>query len=236
MKFKKAMTTAELLIALTIIGVVAALVLPSVIENYQKKIYLTKLKKTYMALTSAVEQACIDSNVSYFYLTPYAANYNKSKALEFLKKYMNVKSESSGFADTYKIIQDRAYTETELAQMNEEDREKYSDPEAKVQERGSGVSDSYAKVMLNDGQALAMVCETSSNNCYVFLDINGKDEPNMEGRDMFSFRIEQLTNKISDYKSSDNCLTGSATIGDVNIGNGGGCLAKIMEDNWNMDY
>lgn len=222
--FKKAMTTAELMIAMTIIGAIAILVLPSIIENYQKRIYLTKLKKTYTALSSAVEQACNDSDVSYFKMTSYAANYNFYKAQEFLLKYMNVKNTSSGFVDNYKIIHDREETNAETGEK------------VTIQERQSGVSNGYAKVMLNDGQALAMLCEKASDNCYIFLDVNGKEDPNMEGRDMFSFRIEQSTNKISDYAGSDKCTSGSATIGPINIGNGGGCLAKIIEDNWNMNY
>lgn len=218
---RKALTTAELMIALTIIGVIAALVLPSIIENYQNRIYTTKLKKTYMALSNAVEQASVDNGVSAFKYTPYAANYSKSAVKSFFDRYFNIINKNNAFADKYKIVQGHVYTEEEIAA---------------IQERNSGVSKNYQTATLNDGQAIAMLCETASDNCYVFLDVNGKDEPNMEGRDMFSFRIKQSTNEISDYVSSALCTTGTATIGPVNIGNGAGCLTRIMEDNWNMNY
>ncbi len=46
-KKSAAFTLAEVLITLAIIGVVAALTIPTVITNYQKKMYVTQLKKTY---------------------------------------------------------------------------------------------------------------------------------------------------------------------------------------------
>ena len=248
---RKALTTAELMIALTIIGVIAALVLPSIIENYQNRIYTTKLKKTYMAISNAVEQASVDNDVSSFKYTPYAANNSKSAVESFFNKYLSVTNMNNAFADKYKIIQGHIYTEEEIAALQEEletveeeDKKKeledkirvYSLGMAEIQERDSGVSAGYQTAMLNDGQAIAMLCETVSDNCYIFVDVNGKDEPNMEGRDMFSFRIKQSTNEISDYVSSALCTTGTATIGPANIGNGAGCLTRIMEDNWNMNY
>lgn len=45
LKSKRAFTLAEVLITLGIIGVVAALTLPSVITNYQKKQTVEQLKK-----------------------------------------------------------------------------------------------------------------------------------------------------------------------------------------------
>ena len=112
----------------------------------------------------------------------------------------------------------------------------YASGEAKISERKSGVSYKYKTAILNGGEAIAMLCETASNNCYIFLDVNGKDDLNTEGRDMFAFRIDQSTNEVLDFIGSSYCTQGTATIGSVNIANGGGCLARIMEDNWNMNY
>lgn len=44
-KFKNAFTLAEVLITLGIIGVVAAMTLPTLIANYQKQVYANGLKK-----------------------------------------------------------------------------------------------------------------------------------------------------------------------------------------------
>ena len=56
-KVKAAFTLAEVLITLGIIGVVAAMTIPTLISNYQKKITVTKLKQTYSILSQALKMA-----------------------------------------------------------------------------------------------------------------------------------------------------------------------------------
>ena len=53
-------TLAEVLITLGIIGVVAALTLPALIQNYQKKATATSVKKAYSELNQIVERAKAD--------------------------------------------------------------------------------------------------------------------------------------------------------------------------------
>ena len=50
---KGAFTLAEVLITLGIIGVVAAMTMPSLIQNYQEKATVTKLKKCYSLVSQA---------------------------------------------------------------------------------------------------------------------------------------------------------------------------------------
>lgn len=57
MKKNRAFTLAEVLVTVGIIGVVAAMTLPSVITNYQKKQTVAKLKKVYTTLMQATEFA-----------------------------------------------------------------------------------------------------------------------------------------------------------------------------------
>lgn len=54
MILKKAFTLAEILIALGIIGVVAALTMPVLVEKHQKKVFATKVKQTYAILSNAL--------------------------------------------------------------------------------------------------------------------------------------------------------------------------------------
>ena len=59
-KTKAAFTLAEVLITLAIIGIVAALTIPTVIKNYQLRQTEAKLKKTFAALNSAINMAVKD--------------------------------------------------------------------------------------------------------------------------------------------------------------------------------
>ena len=51
---KKAFTLAEVLITLGIIGIVAAMTLPSLIANYQKKVTVNRLKQAYSMINQAL--------------------------------------------------------------------------------------------------------------------------------------------------------------------------------------
>ena len=53
----QAFTLAEVLITLGIIGIVAAMTLPTLIQNHQKRVILTQLKKNYAILLNWVQQA-----------------------------------------------------------------------------------------------------------------------------------------------------------------------------------
>lgn len=98
-KSKSAFTLSEVLITLGIIGVVAAMTMPTLIKNYQKHVTLNKLKSTYTILNNAIEMAKTEYGVDvnswdmpnvgrkvdseYFaktYLMPYLKILNKEPA------------------------------------------------------------------------------------------------------------------------------------------------------------
>ena len=56
-----AFTLAEVLITLGIIGVVAAIVLPNLIQKYQEHVTITKLKKVYQLITEAEQRSSIEN-------------------------------------------------------------------------------------------------------------------------------------------------------------------------------
>ncbi len=60
----KAFTLAEVLVTLTIIGVVAALTVPLLTANHKKSEYSAKLRKTYSAIQAAVDSAESDFDLS----------------------------------------------------------------------------------------------------------------------------------------------------------------------------
>ncbi|MEE3350319.1 MAG: type II secretion system protein, partial [Candidatus Gastranaerophilaceae bacterium] len=63
MKNKLAFTLAEVLITLGIIGVVAALTLPALIQNYQKQVYVNALKKSVSTLENGFKMALAEDGV-----------------------------------------------------------------------------------------------------------------------------------------------------------------------------
>ena len=60
-KMKKGFTLAEVLITLGVIGIVAAMTIPTMINNYQKKVTVTKLKLAYSQLYNAIKLSEVDN-------------------------------------------------------------------------------------------------------------------------------------------------------------------------------
>ena len=87
---KKAFTLAEVLITLLIIGVVAALTIPSVISNYQQQEFKTGLKKAVSVLNEAIQ-----TNIALEGETPYENNDLRA----YLQRHMSV-LKSGVFWDT----------------------------------------------------------------------------------------------------------------------------------------
>ncbi len=79
-----AFTLAETMIALAIVGVVSSLVLPNVIANYRKNLYVTSLKKVYNDLTQAMSLYMTENHKSEFVFS------DIDSAAAFLNRYLKV--------------------------------------------------------------------------------------------------------------------------------------------------
>lgn len=64
---KRAFTLAEVLITLGIIGIVAAMTLPTVLHNYKKQEVETKIKKFYTTMAQAVKLSEADNGPAYYW-------------------------------------------------------------------------------------------------------------------------------------------------------------------------
>jgi len=177
---RKAMTIGELLITMTIIGVIAVLVLPGFIKDYHNKVYLTKLKKVYEMVDTAINQACVDSSTSTFAQTKYASGANNQL---FINTYFKKASgtNTNPFSSSYKILNTK-------------------------EDKSAGVTsgDGYAK--LAGGEAVSFGC-SAGDYCIVHVDVNSLNAPNIAGRDFFVMYIDKTTNEVYDINSSDKCGT-----------------------------
>ena len=81
-------TLAEVLIPLGIIGVVAALTMPSLIGNYKKRIVETKLKQTYSIFNQAIRLSEIKNGEASTWVTPNVAYNSSLNSKECLGTYI----------------------------------------------------------------------------------------------------------------------------------------------------
>ncbi len=87
-KKEQGFTLAEVLITLGVIGIIAAMTLPSLIANHRKQVTLTKVKQTYNILNNALERAKVDydTDVNNWYIPQNGSQLEKS--MFFVEKYM----------------------------------------------------------------------------------------------------------------------------------------------------
>ena len=232
-----AFTLAEVLITLGIIGVVAALTLPSVITKYQKKQTATQLKKVYTTLSQAIEHAKADyGDVSTWGLSESYGVLNTPEnrqkiTIEFSQKYVIpylAKATDLGYKAIdelgYKKITNLDGTDPLWLQM--------------------GVP-SYT-VILEDGTLVGIKVDSTNGGTeenpisilwaiFFWTDLNGLKGPNVVGRDVFLFklRLEQNAKFMPYYyeKSLYSSTLAGCQRGDIESRC---CTGLIMLDGWEI--
>lgn len=227
-KSSMAFTLAEVLITLLIIGVVASLTIPGIINSTNKAEYVTKLKKEYSILSQAFNLIKVDAGGSILN----DSNFNSSTAgtaisvnamNEFVSKMNVVKNCGSGMGCWY---------DSPLKLLGGED---YSD------HLDSDWNTIHGKAILADG-AMMMIhiydtnCKSSfgSNGSpldksvcgYIEMDINGATGPNQFGRDFFEFWITQTgIYPVGIYDETYTCEIDSSESATSD-----GCAGKVLTE------
>lgn len=215
---KAAFTLAEVLITLGIIGVVAAMTMPSLIQNYQEKATVTKLKKCYSLVSQAYVSILNDEGGS----DTLQAGDDLEMMEKFGKylKYQKTCGRNKGcFPNvTYKSVTGNGYS-------------KWEDD---TTDRSRAILTDGTLIMFNKS---AMWGGNEGNYLYaqIYVDINGFKGPNQLGRDFFYFYInpekivpagaKALEEKNEGQKFTKNCIQQ----------NGYACAAWVIY-NENMDY
>ena len=171
---QKAFTLAEVLITLGVIGVVAAMTMPTLIKNYQKKVTVERLKSTYSLLYQAVRMSENDNGTLDTWEIP-----EESSAYDVGK----------GFAEKYF---------TPYLKKTKECRQKDCFSEYLYYLDGKTVKNTFDRysLQLANGVVINFFPRKNYKLCEISIDINGKKGPNTLGKDRF---ILILTNKpISD--------------------------------------
>lgn len=263
---KEAFTLAEVLITLGIIGVVAALTLPSLIQNYQKQVWVNQLKKNVSVLENGFKKAMADDGVdkltdttlwqSAAEINNYLSLSTEAKRNNFfnsLKKYFNIISVSN---ESRPI---GALNNVNLVNFGVSYPMSFAD--------GSQIGfnrvniTAQADIFGNPHGAVAAVA----------VDVNGYKKPNQLGRDVFAFGVTERGEVIpvggngavyayakyfycprnpnmSFPPNSGGCVNYSSQLTKSNTismfyetnctlnGDGKSCAARIMENGWKMDY
>lgn len=216
-------TLSEVLLVLSVIGVVAALTIPTLINNISKDQYVSKLKKNYSVFSQAFNMLLADNGGD---ISPVFTNADTgANAMNAFASKLNViKNCASGTGCWYDTSQ------------------KFLNGSQNSAAFDSSIASNYGKVILADGTELVLndfagVCISDNGDgpldskvCgTVALDVNGNSPPNTRGRDFFIFWItttgvypkgiynDTFTCGVgSDYATSDGCTAKVLTEGAMN--------------------
>ena len=213
---KVAFTLAEVLITLGVIGVVASLTLPSVINNYQKKVVAKRLATSYSTISNAFAMAKID--------------YDDILGWDLPKDGENAKI-AEDFIDKYFLPYFDSYEKVGWMTFNRfYDIKPYSGAGGYFVRLKSGVVLTFAFATYRDAESVLHYSYP-----YFNIDINGKNKPNKVGRDRFSFTLfnGKLIASLTYQNSSRTQI-----IQACKSGNADACTQLIFLNNWEIpdDY
>lgn len=199
MKQKTAFTLTEILLALAIVGVIAALVLPAMISKFNEKTLDLGFDREVKTILSAVDSLVVTENKKDFfstimYLNAEPESYTDSSG-KFMKKYLKVSKycgDSNGdcFANKYYEYKDKKKEEYILTYKG-----------------GCG--------RLKNGMSICIVPQIGAKGIEGLIDLNGAKGPNVLGRDLRSFTLAAKT-RTGQVKDSTEVL---AHKGYIELGN-----------------
>ena len=251
-------TLAEVLITLGVIGVVAALTIPTLIANHRKQEYTARLKKGYTVINSGFQQLILNNGCE--------GNFDALRCTGLFGDDDSYKAENPQWVENIDREIRKVFNVTKTCKVN--------DTSCAIQYRylSGGLT---SKLWFNDGYTFitsdGYMIYLSYGKCtdypnsispklksicgWISFDVNGFKKPNQYGRDFFEFVISQsgyLYPAVSvDYAQAvagegwetstsywRNSPGQCGKPGEKPPSNAGGsnCAARIMENGWKMDY
>ena len=210
MRVQSGFTLTEILLAIAIVGIIAALVLPAIVTNYQNRALNIGFEREYKTISGAVKNLAVSENKVNFYSTMMYADKESDTYEEtsgkFIKKYLKVSKycgDSNGdcFADKY-------YNYNETTHKKEIYEPAY---------KGACAS-------LKNGASICIKPKIGTGPIIGLIDVNGKKGPNVFGRDLRNFTIDPKVEKISSSGTTSEVLSTS----DPDLDIGGPCKENAL--------
>ena len=225
-----AFTLAETLITLVIIGVIAAITVPVMMNATNQAQFIERCKKMYSTFAQAKDLA----EMTYGPMTTWEFSAEGGDSIDsvFVKKFVLpyvIKAKDCGTTLTNSCTFRYKY-------LNAQNHENWA----------SG----WHKIILNDGATAVFRYSATGNESYKWViltvDVNGDSKPNVMGKDQFTFvywlkRPDERSGKFEAYGAdwSRESLINNTGANACNMESTGQlCAALLMKDSWQMldDY
>lgn len=203
-------TLAEVLITLGIIGVVAAMTMPTIITNVSNNIFATRIKQVYSLLSSAV--------ISYM-----AANdlteFSPSKVMDYSNDSGDISINNlflQSFSDVKTCYNPSPRCFAEIYTINNLPITSYND--RRFWREGSSF-------LLRNGSAVSMVSVGGQDRFRLVVDVNNKGFPNKMGRDLWVLYLNKNGTLSADPGNNQSCNS------DYDA-----CLEQLQNNDWKPDF
>lgn len=230
LKSKKAFTLAEILITLGIIGVVAAMTIPTLINQTTKRGIITAFNKDFSDISNALMMVKKDNGgfvAGGIGSTPTGVISSLENYMKFVKVCSNNSYTEGCFdyagasASNLKMLNGAAYWWATRPSFP-----------------GAILPNGSVIIVYNSNATCTSMGIIDVGLCAnIMIDVNGPKSPNIYGRDLFDFYITEF-GLIPKGSHGDTASTNPTTYGCREAGgnpNGEGCAARILRDG-TQDY
>lgn len=216
-KRKLAFTLAEVLITLGIIGIVAAITIPQLVNNYKAKRLRTQFLKSYSTIQQAFKEMEADD------VSTDPTTYN---TLEYYKTFMNYLQAPMDCG-----IGDNKYLPcVYMRDSSSKDYKPYKTYDGKT--NASMILFDDGQIALQDGTLLLFENYAPRMRVFVSVDLNGyNNKPNRWGYDLFTFQL--VDNQLKAMGDTGTTYTDLSTYCNANSQdeyNGIACAKKALSD------
>ena len=214
--YKKAFTLSEVLLALALVGIIAAMVIPGTMHHANQKMLTAQIKNTVVALQDMAQEQISASSTKMLVDTDFvsADALLTSGNFDIARKCTDT---DICWADAYKTLSSSSVSVSQAGILLK-----------------NGVAINYEIIENPDDNPYS---DTNTKEHYYgtfFVDVNGVDKPNLLGRDLFIFKITdkgRIGGNLANENSKDDLKTACRNGSDTSA-----CHTYLELNGWNMDY
>lgn len=198
-----AFTLTEVLIAVGIVGVIAALVIPAIVSDYQSSAMDSQIRRTEQTLEDALNKLVVAENKISFTETPMYTSAGSTVSYEetsgkFIKKYLSVAKYYGDSVANADEIKNEAFAKEYYAYNSGTDSSAASTEGVSRRKFSPDITGACA--VLKDGASLCLKPQVGGTAAGGIIDMNGPKGPNVFGRDYREITLNVVTsNNFSEF-------------------------------------
>ena len=239
-----AYTLAELIITLTILGVISVITISNALNNFDKKQIIVRLKIAYSALSRAVEAAEVENGPSSEWASKTILNDNNGNAYNGCSSNQSdtLYALNKSFFDTYiapnmNVLQTCRYGNANtkcFATIDNKINGIFIYDKTKEEPSCYNYANNSYQFMLKNGISYAIAWDNISKHFKINVDVNGPNKgKSVLGEDVFVFVIDSKGLHPYGDATGGNCKNGNIASGAQGTGGGkAACAGYIIGNNW----